>query len=162
MPPAAGNYASVQVDRNVLTALSITQRYSHLMGIVIMMDLAGVKQRERLHIVNDGFDSIQTLVEHYANDIKGFKSYLESLNKAFASARVATDKVYFTPPVMSKFVGAVHYFNQAVNTYHMIPDVLQLTQARIVSYSLHYKSTNEFSIKGVKKIITQLPVYFTV
>jgi hypothetical protein len=106
MPPntaaaQAARLTTVQVDLPQLQPLSIKERYEHKMGIITLMDKAGVKPRERLHIIEDGFESIKTLIEHYANDMKGFKAYLESLNKTFASARTASDKVYFTPPVLS-------------------------------------------------------------
>ena len=136
-------FLRVQLNVATLNPLTITERYEHEMGLIRIMDAAGVRQRERLHIIEDGFESVDELISHYANDVKGFSSYLTNLNKTFASARAAADKVYFTPPVLAKFVGIVHYMNQAVNTFHKIPDVGQVDQAHILSASAHYKTVNE-------------------
>ena len=139
----ATRYLRVQLNAATLNPLTITERYEHEMGLIHIMDAAGVRQRERLHVIEDGFESVDELISHYANDVKGFSSYLTNLNKTFASARTAADKVYFTPPVLAKFVGIVHYLNQAVNTFHKIPDVSQVDQAHVLSASAHYKTVNE-------------------
>ena len=109
-----------------IDGLSISDMYRNPMAFQIMLNTIGVPDRERARITNDGFTHMHELVAHYANDVTGFKKYLENLNKTFATADV-TLKVYFTPPVTSKLIGVMHYFNVAVNGYHKIPDINTIT-----------------------------------
>jgi hypothetical protein len=124
--PAEAAPEAVVLEPDEIEDLSVSELYQNPMAFQIMLDNIGVPDRERARITNDGFATMNELVSHYANDVAGFKKYLENLNKTFATA-TEENKVYFTPPVTSKLTGVMHYFNVAVNGYHMVPDISIIT-----------------------------------
>jgi hypothetical protein len=125
-PPAGAPPAAIALVPRDIRNISIAEKYENPMAFQIMLNTIGVPDRERARITNDGFTQMNELVSHYANDVEGFKTYLENLNKTFATADEEY-KVYFTPPVTSKLVGIMHYFNVAVNGFHKIPDTSSIT-----------------------------------
>ena len=106
-----------------LTGLTITQLYENEELLRYLMNEIGITTEVcRNRIVNDGFNSLRAVVGHHSNDIEGVKSFLTGLNKTFASSADATLRVYYSPVVIARFCGIVHYYDQAVNSFHCIPD----------------------------------------
>ena len=102
-----------------------------------MMDEIGVAPNERKKIFTDGFESCEELVNHFIDDVDGFKKYLEIVNKTSTNANT---NLHFTPPAMRRFVGVVYYLNTVVNGMHNISDVLQITKEMSEMYGEQYKS----------------------
>ena len=123
MPPAAG--PNVTVNLAALTNKCITEIYEHRMGLIVMMDEIRVASNERKKIFTNGFESCEELVNHFIDDVDGFKKYLEIVNKTSTNANT---NLHFTPPAMRRFVGVVYCLNTVVNGMHNISDVLQITK----------------------------------
>ena len=119
--------------------LTITQCYNNEMAFRLMMHTIGVSMRERNKIISDGFQNLSTIISHHKNDVKGFETYLSTLNKTFASASTETLRVYFSPVIIARFVGVVHYFNQSVNSFHTIPDQLFFDADDTSEYASNYR-----------------------
>mmetsp|Transcript_1268 Transcript_1268/g.1814 ORF Transcript_1268/g.1814 Transcript_1268/m.1814 type:complete len:248 (-) Transcript_1268:340-1083(-) len=83
---------------------------------------------ERNFLIDDGFDTLQRLVNAYTYQPESFKSHLLALNKAFAG--LTTTPVYFTPVVIRRLVRVLSYFDQAVKTLHEIPNIVDIMQIR--------------------------------
>ena len=67
------------------------------------------------------------LVKRFSSyNIASFNSHLQSLNKTFANAAMLR-RVYFNHIQMNRLLGVLYYFNQAVNTFHTIPDIVEVT-----------------------------------
>jgi hypothetical protein len=137
-PAAPAAPVAMRLNPRVIEGLSITELYNDPMAFQIMLNNIGVPDRERARITNDGFNNMNELVTHYTNDVAGFKKYLENLNKTFSTADAAL-KVYFTPPVMMKLLGVMHYFNVSVNGYHMVPDIVSITADESSAFGNCYK-----------------------
>jgi hypothetical protein len=133
LPPVA-----IRLEPDDIDDMSTTQLYNSPMAFQIMLNNIGVPDRERARITNDGFTRMNELITHYSNDVAGFKKYLENLNKTFSTADAAF-KVYFTPPVMTKLLGIMHYFNVGVNGYHMVPDINIITANESSAFGKCYK-----------------------
>ena len=101
---------------------TITARYSEDASFELLLTRLSLGPNEINRIQNNGFRDMSLLVEHFAYDVKGFKDHLTSLNKSFASATAAR-RVYFNPIMMNRLLGILHYVDQAVHTYHTIPDI---------------------------------------
>ena len=61
------------------------------------------------------------------------------LNKTFASS--TNNAVYFTPPIINRLVGVIHYFNVCVNGMHKISDLLSIGSDEVIQFGRHYKET---------------------
>lgn len=120
--------------------LEIGDLYSDTNALRIAMNAIGVAIRERNRIVNDGFTSMEEIITHHSNDVKGFTDYLTNLNKTFASTANVDLRVYFSPVTIQHFTGLVHYFNLAVNAFHTIPNLMLIDTAQASVYYRHYKS----------------------
>jgi hypothetical protein len=127
------------LNDQVVIGLTITQCYTNEMAFRLMMRTIGVDMRERNKIISDGFKSLSTIVSHHKNDVKGFETYLSTLNKTFASASTEELRVYFSPVIIARFVGVVHYFNQSVNSFHTIPDQLYFDADDTAEYASNYR-----------------------
>ena len=135
--PQAADNNELSIDLAPIADLSIRELYSHPRTLQVVLHTIGVANRERKRILDDGFRTIGDIVDHYSDDVKGFQSYLLNLNKTFASATV--NSVYFTPPILSRIVGVVHYFNICVKGLHHIPDPLEIDREKSISYGQHFK-----------------------
>lgn len=138
---------------NGLTAL---QLYDDENGLRLMLDSIGVDIRERNKLVDDGFGSMMSIIELHTNDTSGFKTYLLNLNKTFASSSTAGLRVYFTPINVSRLVGVVHYFNHAVNSFHTVPDILNIDGDDAAEFSAHYRASLSESDDDVDVTIPKL------
>lgn len=127
------------LNNDLVIGLTITHCYNNEMAFRLMMNTIGVSMRERNKIIADGFTSLATIISHHKNDVKGFETYLSTLNKTFASASTVALRVYFSPVIIARFVGVVHYFNQSVNSFHTIPDQLYFDTDDASEYASHYR-----------------------
>ena len=71
-----------QVARNP-ERLTITQKYGNEDNFVELLERIGVPATSRRKLVDDDFDSMQSLVSNYSNDFDSFATYLRGLNKTF-------------------------------------------------------------------------------
>ena len=83
---------------------------------------------------------MKEILSHHSNEVDSFTLYLTNLNKTFASSSTAGLRVYFSPVVIQRFTGIVHYFNQAVNTFHIIPDILNVNTDNASDNYRHYRT----------------------
>ena len=96
------------------------------------------------------------LVEHFAYDVKGFKDHLTSLNKSLASATGAR-RVYFNPIMMNRLLGILHYFDQAVHTYHTIPDIDELDADLANLFGKQYQSSHRSKLDDEEEVGIKIP-----
>ena len=141
------------------TALSITELYRDEGVLRYLMDTIGINTvRNRNKIVADGFISIHAIVQHHSNDVKGFRNYLNNLNKTFASAGTSTLRVYYSPVIIARFCGLLHYYNLAVNSFHCIPDPSFINVDFSDELSSHYTAFKESSTRKDDEVDMDVPV----
>ena len=88
------------------------------------MDRLGLNVRQRAHIIADGFQNMQDLVEYYeVTGPKEFERYMENLNKTFATASNANMRVYYNPGLIKRMVGCLYYFRHSIFSLHTVPDI---------------------------------------
>ena len=116
------------------------QRYTISQSINYIFHEIRLPNRERTRLINDGLTSIEALVNMYGHNIKSFRTYLEGLNKTFASSSTAANRVYYTPIIITKLIGVLFYFSHCVETLHKMPDVLSIDNDIIVENYEHWKS----------------------
>ena len=109
------------------TPRQIRESFTTEQGLVDMMYELGVGEKERDRIVDDGFGSIRDLIEQYEHDIEAFRTYLKTLNRTFGSLSDRNRRVYFPPPVMSRFIGSIYYGVTCYYSCHTLPDFSLLT-----------------------------------
>ena len=109
-------------------------------GLVDMMYGLGVGDNERERIVDDGFGSIKEILAQYEHDIEAFRTYLKTLNRTFGSSSDQNRRVYFPPPVMSRFFGAVYYGVISYYSCHLLPDFSMLTPDYAVECCKYYET----------------------
>ena len=137
-PPAnlASRNAPV-LDLKAVGGLSITEIYDDEICLQITLKYVGVAQRERNRLYRDGFTTIKEVIDHYRDDLKGFRTHLETLNITFATDPIAL--VYFTPLIISAIVEVFHYFNAGVSGLHKVPDALLIDREKANQYGRHFK-----------------------
>jgi len=127
-------------DPAILPPLTQSERFTNTQSINYIFHEIGLSNPERVRLINDGMTSVQALVNMYGHNIKHFCTYLEGLNKTFASANQVANRVYYTPIIISKLMGVLFYFSHCVETLHKMPDVLSFDNAFIVENYEHWKS----------------------
>ena len=148
-------------DYNIATfdALTIAQLYEDEGVLRYVMHTIGVNPvRNRNKIVDDGFNSIRAIVQHHANDVNGFQSYLNTLNKTFASAGTEALRVYYSPVIISRFCGVLHYYNQAVHSFHSIPDPSFVDVNMADELASLYNTFKEKSKRTDEEVDMEVPV----
>ena len=68
----------IQLNANALT---ISQRYSDRNAFLCMLHRIGCDFKERFRLLHDGFDNMESLVDHFNDDIDAFKKHLTNSNK---------------------------------------------------------------------------------
>jgi hypothetical protein len=136
---AAPNVAAAP-NLAALVGLTNDQLYNDANAMVVLLDTIGIDDNQRTRIINDGFPTMSDLVSHYENNVNDFKKYLENINKTFATATRANTRVYYNPRMISKLLGVLHYFDQAVHTFHMIPDMALINNNLATQYGTEYKN----------------------
>ena len=105
-------------------SLTITQKYSNAIFFTDLLDEIGLDGTQRAKLVNDGFTTMETLVNHYkVSGPKEFEKYLRDLNRTFATASTQALRVYYNPGIMNRLVGCLNYLRHAVHSLHKIPDM---------------------------------------
>ena len=121
--------ATTDFDAAAVAALSFQETYNNEELFRWLMHSIGINTvTSRDKIVQDGFNSIQSLVHMHSNDTDGFKKYLSNLNKTFATA-AARIRVYYSPVVITRFAAVLFYYDQCINGYHTIPDLSLIDSA---------------------------------
>ena len=126
---------------------NVINRFDGEQGLVDVLHELGVGKNERDRIVDDGFDSMRSIVNQYENDPEGMRGYLKQLNKAFGSSPDDDLRIYFSPPVMSRMIGLLHYSNVCFYSYHVIPDMNEVT----IPLAMEYYKTYQ----GLKELVAQ-------
>ena len=122
--------------------VAIIDTYTVEQGFRNLMNACGMRQNALNKIVNDGFESMSDLVNQYEADLDDFTSYLKSINKAFGNA-TRNVRIYFSPPMMSRFVGALFYCSVCYYNLHVIPDISLITgEFAIENYKLRQELTS--------------------
>ena len=130
----------IAYDNVALSALSATDQYSANMGIVFLFEELNLGNAERDRLWNDGIQAVGDMVDQYGYDIKSFQTYLQNLNKTFATAANPADRVYLSPQVIMQLCGALFYFNHCVNTLYIIPDVTSADGTFLMENYDHFKT----------------------
>ena len=115
-------------------AATISDRFQSAVSFTDMLTRIGFTAAERTQFNIDGFTTMEILLLQFKGDVKGFKSYVENLNKTFAAASAANLRVYYNPLKLKRIVGVVHYFDQALFSYHQIPDIGLINAALAYHY----------------------------
>ena len=118
---------------------TITDRFRSDAHFMQMMTRIGLAAAERNRFIRDGFTNMEVMSLQYKLNVKGFKSYIENLNKTFAAATAVNMRVYFNPIKMKKIIGVVHFYDQALNAYHSIPDIDNITADLAMDYGTAYE-----------------------
>ena len=84
-------------------------------------------------------------------------NYLKGLNRTFAAAGNAALRVYYSPVVISRFAGVVHYYNQCVNSFHSIPDASYVDYDYVATLTMDYKTFNSQSDKDNDETDVEIP-----
>ena len=92
-----------------LAGLSFLDLYRTEEPLRFIMNRIGITQRQsRDRIVSDGYDSLQSIVNMHMHDCDGFKRYLHTLNKTYATANAGM-QVYYSPKVIIRFAALLFY-----------------------------------------------------
>ena len=146
-------------DVNNFNALSITELYQNeeLFRYVMHQSIGITSLQCRTKIVDDGFSCLRDIIQHHPNDVEAVKSYLTGLNKTFASSNDMNLRVYYSPVVINRFAGVVHYYNQAVNTFHTIPDPSFMTRDKADKLSNIYNAFYKYSKGDTEEVEVDIP-----
>lgn len=106
----------------------------------MLQGVVGLNQRTSNWItVSDGFDSANTLVNHYGYNVKSFRDHLRGLNRTYGAARDAI-RMTFSPVAILRLTGILFYCSQAYHTLHEIPDINAIGPGDASIYGNHYLS----------------------
>lgn len=126
-------------------------------GFRNLMNACGIRQAAANKIITDGFANMNDLVKQYETDIDDFTSYLKSINKAFGNAS-RNVRIYFSPPLMSRFIGALFYCSVCYYNLHVIPDISLITgDFANDNYKLRQKLTSSESQNLETEIEIKIP-----
>ena len=126
--------ALVETNELIVAPLSITARYSDQMAFLCLLENLGCGPKERFRMLHDGFNSMQSLVVHYGDDVDGFRKHLTTSNKNWISHAQERMRAFFNPVTISKLVGALYYFHTTVQLFHRIPDITLVTSEQASIY----------------------------
>lgn len=126
--------ALVATNNALVIPLTISERYSDQMAFLCLLERLGCSAKERFRLLHDGFDTMETLVDHYGNDIDNFRKHLNTNNKNWVSHSLVLMRSFFSPVVINRLVGALYYFHTTVQLFHIIPDTELVTGARASTY----------------------------
>ena len=114
-------------------------------------------QPSRDRIIDDGYTSLRSIIMQHKNDVKGFCTYLSGLNRTFTAAGNAALRVYYSPVVISRFAGVVHYYNQCVHSLHTIPDASFLDNNFVDDLMSHYLEFRKIADKDKEDAEVTIP-----
>ena len=133
----------IVVEHNAITAaqLTITERYRNQNALLCMLEDIGVGVKEKFRLLHDGYNTMETIVNNYVNKPGDFKKYLIRNNKTWMSNSLPRMRAFFTPIIMDRLVGVLHYFHTSVKLLHTIPCLLQVTRDSSDLYGQLYKDS---------------------
>ena len=126
--------ALVETDPTLVEPLSITERYSNRMTLLCLLERLGCGPKEKFRLIHDGFTSMESIVDHYGEDIDGFHKHLTTSNKNWVSHAQERMRAFFNPVTINKLVGVLYYLHTTVKLFHVIPDLSLITSARASQY----------------------------
>ena len=124
----------VATNQPAADALTITDRYSDQNAFLCMLSRTGCGTKERFRLLHDGFNTIESLVGHFNDDIDGFKKHLTNSNKTWLNHSLVRMRAFFTPVMINKLLGILYYYHTAVHLFHSIPDVNLVDSADANNY----------------------------
>ena len=100
------NYClSTQIAESIIEEFSDGSTFEQLLELEF-----GIIESQLSKLQEDGFVSMDIICKEFKDDVESFNEYLKSLNKTFGSAGERL-RVYYSPVVINKLVGLLHYFN---------------------------------------------------
>ena len=129
--PVPANDAAMQVamttNAAASAALDIDVRFSNENSFLCLLERMGCGHKERFRIRHNGFDTAESFVHHYGDKIDDFSKQLKTDNKNWSNANQIMMRSFFTPIVIKRLVGALHYINVVHNLLHKMPDIDDVT-----------------------------------
>ena len=104
------------------------------MAFLCFLETTGCGPKEKFRLLHDGFDSMESLVDHYGDDVDSFRKHLITSNKNWVSHSMERMRAFFNPVTINKLVGTLYYYHTTVKFFHSIPDLSLVTSARASSY----------------------------
>ena len=126
--------ALVEIDPTLVTPLTVTQRYEDRMAFLCLLERTGCGPKEKFRMLHDGFESMESLVDHYGEDVDDFRKHLITSNKNWVSHSQTMMRAFFNPVTINKLVGALYYYHTTVKFFHVIPDISLVTSALASTY----------------------------
>ena len=131
----------VEHDAETALQLTITERYRNQNSLLCMLDNIGLDIKEKFRLLHDGYNTMETIVNNYVNKPGDFKKYLIRNNKTWMSHTLPRMRSFFTPIIIDRLVGILHYVHTSVKLLHTIPCLLQVTRDSSDLYGQLYKDS---------------------
>jgi hypothetical protein len=132
----------VAVNQPAADLLAITQRYSDQNVFLCMLSRIGCDVKERFRFLHDGFNTMESLVEHFNDDIDAFKKHLTNSNKTWLNHTLTRMRSFYTPVLINKLLGVLYYYHTAVHLFHNIPDLNLIDDATAATYGRTYNQNS--------------------
>lgn len=114
---------------------TVIERFSDADSFTALLTRVGLSQRQRDRLIEDDFQTMEELVEHFQfSSGSEIESYLSGINKTFGNASQADRRVYFSPVMIGRIVGTILYFCHGLYTFHTIPDINEIDLERAVEF----------------------------
>ena len=118
---------------------TITERFSDADQFTAFLMRIGLSEAQRKRLIEDDFETMEELVEHFQFSTGSeIEAYLIGINKTFGNASQADRRVYFSPVIIGRIIGAILYFCHGLYTFHTIPDISEIDLERAVELSYNY------------------------
>ena len=131
----------ILVQHNAVTAghLTTTERYKNQNSLLCMLDNIGLDTKEKFRLLHDGYNTMEKIVNNYVNKPGDFKKYLIRNNKTWISSTLPRMRSFFTPIIIDRLVGILHYVHTSMKLLYIIPCLLQITTDNSDLYGQLYK-----------------------
>jgi hypothetical protein len=116
--------------------ITITERYNNREAFNSVLINVGVQEPARRIVIDDGIDTISTLVDLYKEDIDRFEAYLKGINKTYATAN---PPVRISPLIIGRLIGILFIYAVSTEVLHNIPDPINITQRMSQQYGNNYR-----------------------
>ena len=113
---AGNNPPQVQLNEDMTNK----EKYRDPAHFDSMLRRIGVTRACINQLMNNDFDTMETIVLQYKGYISTFETYLKTINKTM---NAAANPVRFSPVVMDRLLAVIHYFIQAITCFHTLPDI---------------------------------------